>query len=737
MAYKNFRIETDVDGIALVTWDVPRKSMNVIDETSGAELGLIIEQLTSDAAVKGVVITSGKDAFCAGADLTMLEAMNRTHAQMLNSQGEEAANKYLFNEARKLSQSFRNIEVGGKPWVAAINGTALGGGFELALACHHRIASDNPKTRVGLPEVKVGIFPGAGGTQRLPRLMPTIDAMQMLLKGEAIDVKKAQARGIIGEVVPAGSLIQKAKDWIKAGGKAVAPWDQKDFKLPGGAVYSKAGLQFFQPATAMLRRETYDNYPGARAILQCVYEGLQLPMDTALRVESRYFSKILRSKEAAAMIRSLFISMQDLNKGARRPANVPPAKVRKMAIIGAGFMGASVGFVSAQAGIDVVLIDRDQDAADKGKGHSKANVDAAVSKGRMTQAEGDAILSRITATTDYNAISDCDLVIEAVFEDRKVKAETYAKAQPFLKKGAIFATNTSTLPINSLAEEFKDPSKFIGIHFFSPVEKMMLSEIIVGKKTGDVALATALDYVRQIKKTPIVVNDSRGFYANRCVMLFLFEGYEMLLEGVPPAMIENVAKMAGMPVGPLSLNDETALDLGLKILRATEADVGTQAINQDHKKLLIEMVEKRGRLGRKNGKGFYDYPEKGKGQKKLWPELTVLQPKLLDPDTIDVEELKQRFLVVQAVEAARTVEDGVVTDPREADVGSILGFGFPPFTGGTLSYIDFMGTKKFVELCLRLEKKYGSRFTPPKLLIEMAAKGETFYGRFTSKATAA
>ncbi|MEH2540780.1 MULTISPECIES: 3-hydroxyacyl-CoA dehydrogenase NAD-binding domain-containing protein [unclassified Bradyrhizobium] len=737
MAYENFNVETDADGIALVTWDIPGKSMNVIDETSGAELAAIIEQMTSDAAVKGVAITSGKDAFCAGADLTMLERMNRTYAEMLSSQGEEVANKYVFDEARKLSQSFRNIEVGGKPWVAAINGTALGGGFELTLACHYRIASDNPKTRVGLPEVKVGIFPGGGGTQRLPRMMPTIDAVQMLFKGEAIDLKKAQDRGIIGEVVPAADLIQRAKDWIKAGGKAVAPWDEKGFKLPGGPVYSKAGAQFFQPAAAMLRRETYDNYPGARAILQCVYEGLQLPMDTALRVESRYFSKILRSNEAAAMIRSLFMSMQELNKGARRPPNVPPIKVNRIAVIGAGFMGASVGFVSAQAGIDVVLIDRDHDAADKGKGHSKANIDAAVSKGRMKRADGEAILSRITATADYNAISDCDLVIEAVFEDRKVKAETYAKAQPLLKEGAIFATNTSTLPINSLAEEWKDQSKFIGIHFFSPVEKMMLSEIIVGKNTGDMALATALDYVRKIKKTPIVVNDSRGFFANRCVMLFLFAGYEMLLEGVPPAMIENTAKMAGMPVGPLSLNDETALDLGLKILRATEADIGTQAINQDHKKLLVELVEKRGRLGRKNGKGFYDYPEKGKGQKKLWPELTTLQPKHLDPDTLDVEELKQRFLVVQAVEAARTVEDDVITDPREADVGSILGFGFPPFTGGTLSYIDFMGTKKFVEQCLKLEKKYGSRFTPPKLLIDMAAKNETFYGRFPPKKAAA
>ena len=305
------------------------------------------------------------------------------------------------------------------------------------------------------------------------------------------------------------------------------------------------------------------------------------------------------------------------------------------------------------------------------------------------------------------------------------------------KADAIFASNTSTLPINSLAEEFKDQGKFIGIHFFSPVEKMMLVEIIVGKNTGDVALATALDYVRTIGKTPIVVNDSRGFFANRCVMRYIAEGNEMLLEGVPPAMIENTARMAGMPVGPLSLSDEVALDLGLKIMKATEADLGPNAINQAQKKLMVEMVEKQGRFGRKNAKGFYDYPEKGKGQKSLWAGLADLQPKHLDPDTLDVEELKQRFLVVQAVEAARTVEDHVITDPREADVGSILGFGFAPFTGGTLSYIDFMGTKKFVELCHKLEAKYGSRFTPPKLLEDMAAKGETFYGRFPPKKQAA
>ena len=737
MAYKNFKVETDADGIALVTWDIPGKSMNVLDETTVTELAAIVDATTNDAAVKGVVITSGKEAFSGGADLTMLEGMNRAYGEMLKSKGEEAANKYVFDEVVKLSQNFRKIETSGKPWVAAINGLALGGAFELILSCHYRIASDSPKTKLGLPEVKIGLFPGGGGTQRLPRMIQPMDALQMLLKGDAIDLKKAQAWGIVGAVVPAADLIKTAKDWIKAGGKAVAPWDEKGFKLPGGPVYSKAGMQFFPPANAILRRETYDNYPAARAILQSVYEGLQLPMDAALRVESRWFSKILRSKEAAAMIRSLFVSMGELNKGARRPQNVPATKVKKLAVIGAGFMGASVGFVSAQAGIDVVLIDRDQDSADKGKGHAKAAVDAAVSKGRMKQADGDAILSRITATPDYNAIKDCDLVIEAVFEDRGVKAETYAKAQPLLRSDTIFATNTSTLPINSLAEEWKDQSKFIGIHFFSPVEKMMLVEIIVGKNTGEVALATALDYVRQIKKTPIVVNDSRGFFANRCVLRYIGEGYEMLLEGVPPAMIENVGKMAGMPVGPLSLNDEIAIDLALKILKATEADIGTQAVDQDQKKLLVEMVEKRGRLGRKNGKGFYDYPEKGKGQKKLWPELSTLQPKHLDPDTLDIEELKQRFLVVQAVEAARTVEDHVITDPREADVGSILGFGFAPFTGGTLSYIDFMGTKNFVELCHKLEKKYGSRFTPPKLLIDMGAKGETFYGRFPPKKLAA
>jgi 3-hydroxyacyl-CoA dehydrogenase/enoyl-CoA hydratase/3-hydroxybutyryl-CoA epimerase len=451
-------------------------------------------------------------------------------------------------------------------------------------------------------------------------------------------------------------------------------------------------------------------------------------MDQALRVESRYFAKILRSPEAAAMIRSLFLSMQELNKGARRPIAVPAKPIRKIGILGAGFMGAGIAYVSALAGIDVVLIDRDQESADKGKAHSQKLATDQVNRGRATTADRDALLARITATPDYSGLKDCDLIIEAVFEDRKVKEEVIAKAQEVIGNDTIFGSNTSTLPITSLAKSFKDTARFIGIHFFSPVDRMMLVEIILGKKTGDAAQAVALDYVRAIRKTPIVVNDSRGFYTSRVVGTYIREGQLMLTEGVPAAMIENVGRLAGMPVGPLSLTDEVAVDLAWKVLKATEADLGPEAIDPGQKALLEEMVEKRGRYGRKNGKGFYDYPQNG--PKRLWPGLADLETTKLDPDTIDVEELKHRLLGIQALESARCVEEGVITDMREADVGSILGFGYAPFTGGTISYIDGMGAKAFVDMCNSLAKRYGSRFKPPKILRDMAKTGETFYGRF-------
>ena len=725
----NFKIETDADGIALVTWDMAGRSMNVITMDLIAELGAVVEKIANDAAIKGAVITSGKQAFCGGADLTMLDRMADIFATMVKTQGEQAAAGQLYEESRKLSLLYRRIETCGKPWVCALNGTAMGGGFELALACHHRVAADDAKTRLGLPEIKIGLFPGAGGTQRVARMLQPADALQFLLKGDQLKVDRAKAMKLVDNVVPAAELIKTAKDWIKAGGKAKAPWDTEGFRLPGGPVYSKAGMMTFPAANAIYRRETYDNYPAARAILQVVYEGLQMPFDTALRIESRWFAKILRSPEAAAMIRSLFVSMQDLNKGARRPPNEPPTSIKKIGVVGAGFMGAGIAQVSAAAGLQVVLIDRDQDTADKGKAGLQKALSDRVMKGRMKGAERDELLGRITPTPDYAALKDCDLVIEAVFEDRKVKSDVIAKIQAVIGDKTVFASNTSTLPISSLASEFKDPARFIGIHFFSPVDRMMLVEIILGKQTGDKALAASLDYVRAIRKTPIVVNDSRGFYTSRVVGTYIREGHLMLTEGIPAAMIENVGRMAGMPVGPLSLNDEVAVDLAWKILKATEADLGAKAIDPRQKKLLQEMVEKRGRFGRKNGKGFYDYP--ANAPKKLWPGLVDLQPKkLLDPEKIDIEELKLRLLGIQALETARCFEEKVLTDVREADVGSILGFGFAPFSGGTLSWIDMMGTKKFVAVCRKLEKKFGARFTPNKLLLDLAGHDETFYQRF-------
>ncbi len=428
------------------------------------------------------------------------------------------------------------------------------------------------------------------------------------------------------------------------------------------------------------------------------------------------------------MIRSLFVSLQELNKGARRPEGVAETKFKKIGVLGAGFMGAGIAYVTAKAGIPVVLIDRDMASAEKGKAHSDGLISDAVKKGRAKPEEKEKLLSLITATPDYAALDGCDLVIEAVFEDSEIKKVATEKAEAVLKKGAIFASNTSTIPITGLAKNSSRPKNFIGIHFFSPVDKMMLVEIILGKKTGDKALAVAIDYVRAIKKTPIVVNDTRGFYVNRCVLRYMAESYQMLIEGVPAAMIENAAKMAGMPVGPLALTDETAIDLAQKIMKQTIRDLGEKAVDKDQFALINTLVDKHGRFGRKNGKGFYDYPAKP-AKKKLWPGLKDLY-KQRNPDKIDVEELKQRFLFTIALEAARVMEEGIVTDPREADVGSILAFGFAPYTGGALSYIDGIGGKAFVKRAKELQKKYGAQFKAPKLLLDMAERGETFYDRF-------
>ena len=735
MNLQNFRFETGADGVALLTWDMPERSMNVITEGVIDELAQVVEQVAADAALKGCVITSGKGAFSGGADLSMLQQSRAAYEKALQTQGFDAANKMFFEGARRLSRLYRRLETCGKPFAIAINGLCLGGAFELALACHHRVLADNDKTKVGLPEIKVGLFPGAGGTQRVARLMPTGEALQFLFKGEQVKAKAARAAGLAHELAPEGEIVERARAWILGGGKAIAPWDQKDFKAPSGRVFSPGGMMIWPAANAIYRRETYDNYPAAKAILHSVYEGLQLPMDQALTVEARWFAHILRSKEAAAMIRSLFLSKTELEKGARRPKNIPPSKLQKIGVLGAGFMGAGVAYVSASAGLEVVLIDRDEESAAKGKAGCEKLIAGQVSRGKATAAEKDALLARIEATADYRRLKGCDLIVEAVFEDRAVKAEATKRAQEVVGPDVVFASNTSTLPITSLAKTSLRPDNFVGVHFFSPVEKMLLVEIIRGKETSDAALATAFDFVRLLKKTPIVVNDSRGFFANRCVLNYVREGHIMLLEGVPPALIENAARMAGMPVGPLALNDEIALDLAWKILLAAKKDLGDAANEPAQERVLGFMVEQKGRFGRKNGKGFYDYPASGK--KTLWPGLAELAEKRLDPETLDVAELKQRFLVTQAVEAARTMAEGIVTDPREADVGSILGFGFAPFTGGALSYIDGMGVKEFVALCDRLAEKYDARFSPPQMLRDMAQSGETFYGRAAERSKAA
>ncbi|WP_421914535.1 3-hydroxyacyl-CoA dehydrogenase NAD-binding domain-containing protein [Mesorhizobium sp.] len=727
MSYTNFTLDIDADGIALVTWNSPDRSMNVFTEEVMRELNAIVDTVAGDAAIKGAVITSGKDTFSGGADITLLQKMLTTFATDKRKDIEKAT-KALFDNAGTMTGLFRKLETSGKPWVSAINGTCMGGAFEMSLACHGRVAADSDKVRMALPEVKIGIFPGAGGTQRVPRLTDQQQALQMLTSGQTLSPQKAKSMGLIHEIAEPAKLVETAKAMIRNGLKPVAPWDEKGFKLPGGQIYSPAGFNLWPPAIAILRRETHGNYPAAAAILKCVYEGLLVPFDTALRIEQRYFTKIMQTREAAAMIRSLFVSLQELNKGARRPAGVAETKFKKIGILGAGFMGAGIAYVTAKAGIPVVLLDRDLESAQKGKAHSESLVSDQVKKGRAKPEEKEKLLSLITPTADYADLAGCDLVVEAVFEDSAVKKAATEQAEAVLKSSAIFASNTSTIPITGLAKNSVRPKNFIGIHFFSPVDKMMLVEIILGKKTGDKALATAIDFVRAIKKTPIVVNDTRGFYVNRCVLRYMSEAYKMLIEGVPAPMIENAAKAAGMPVGPLALTDETAIDLAQKIMKQTIRDLGDTAVDPRQMALINTMVDDHGRSGRKNGKGFYDYPAKP-AKKKLWPGLRDLYPQLA-AEKVDYEELQQRLLVTIALEAARVMEEGIVTDPREADVGSILAFGFAPYTGGALSYIDGIGAKEFVKIAKRLQKKYGAEFKAPRLLLDMAEKGETFYQRF-------
>ena len=719
----DFTYAVDADGVATITWDVKAKSMNVMSTEGFALLDSLIDKALADGAVKGVILTSAKKDFAGGMDLNVIAQMRAGGAQA------------IFDGVMQMHGVLRKIErggmdpktkKGGKPIVAALPGTALGIGYELPLACHRIIAADNPKAKIGLPEIMVGIFPGAGGTTRLVRKMGAMMAAPFLLEGKLSDPKSAKAAGLVDEVVAPEDLLSRAKDWVLSAKDAdlVKPWDDKGYKMPGGAPYHPAGFMTYVGASAMILGKTMGVYPAAKALLSAAYEGALVPFDTALKIEARWFTSVLMNPSSSAMIRSLFINKEALEKGANRPS-VADQTVRKVGVIGAGMMGAGIAYVSANAGIDVVLIDAAQEAADRGKAHSADLLDKGMKRGKVTAEKKAEVLARIHATTDYAALAGCDLIVEAVFEDPKVKAEVTAKVEAAVGAECIFATNTSTLPISGLAKASKRPANFIGIHFFSPVDKMNLVEIIRGKETGDVAVAKALDFVRQIRKTPIVVNDARFFYANRCIIPYINEGIRMVAEGVEPALVENAAKLVGMPLGPLQLVDETSIDLGVKIAKATRAAMGDAYPDGAVDSVLFWMADQ-GRMGKKANAGFYAYDAAAK-REGLWEGLAAQYP-VADTQP-DLTTVQHRLLMAQVLEAVRALEDGVLTDIREGDVGAILGWGFAPWSGGPFSWLDIIGAARAVEICDHLTATQGPRFTAPTLLRDMAAKGEGFYAR--------
>ena len=729
----DFTMSTDADGVATIVWDVKGKSMNVLNAQGFVDIDALVGQALADGAVKGIIITSGKDSFAGGMDLNII-------AKMRDDAGDDPA-RGLFDGVMGMHAILRRIEragtdpktlKGGKPIAAALPGTALGIGLEIPLACHRIFAADNPKAKIGLPEILVGIFPGAGGTTRLVRKLGAMAASPLLLEGKLNDPAKAKAAGVIDEVVPVDELLARAKEWVLSSPDIIKPWDRKDYKMPGGAPYHPAGFMTFVGASAMVNAKTMGVYPAAKALLSAAYEGALVPFDTALRIEARWFTNVLLNPSSSAMIRSLFINKEALDKGANRPA-VADQKVSQVGVIGAGMMGAGIALVSALAGIKVVLIDATQEAADKGKSYTTAHMDKGIARKSATPEKKDAVLALITATTDYAALKDCDLIVEAVFEDMKVKAEVTKKVEDVIGPECIFATNTSTLPISALAKASKNAAQFIGIHFFSPVDKMALVEIIKGKKTGDIAVAKALDFVRAIRKTPIVVNDARFFYANRCIIPYINEGIRMVAEGVEPALIENAAKLVGMPLGPLQLVDETSIDLGVKIAKATKAAMG-DAYPDDAVDEVLFWMAGLGRMGRKSSSGFYAYDDKG-SRLGLWDGLAKKYP--VAKDQPDLTTVQHRLLFAQVLEAVRALEDGVLTDIREGDVGAILGWGFAPWSGGPFSWLDMLGAPYAVARCDELAGQFGPRFAVPKLLTEMADKGHSFYGRFGVQTKAA
>ena len=705
-----FEFEVGADGIGILSINQVNNPTNLFSTefiTSYIELA---NNVVADKDIKGMILTSGRSMFMPGADLRELQTM-----------GDDP--QKTFDGTMQMHQSLRALETAGKPFVAAINGTAMGGGLELCLTCHHRIVLNNVKIKLGFPEAKVGLLPAGGGNSKVPYLLGIQNSLMYLLQGKEVRPAQALKDGLIDDLAESQEeLIQKAKDWILANPNPVQPWDNKKHRVPGGDVWSANGVQTLVGAAGNLGKMAHGNYPAQSYIMKVIHDGLPITIDRALEIEARYFIKLLASKEAKNMIRTGFMELQKAKKGIARPKTEPKYEIKKLGILGAGMMGAGIAYVSAKAGMNVVLKDVSQEGADKGKAYSKAILDKAISKNRSTPEKAEALLSKIEATADPSSMKDCDLVIEAVFEDPKLKAIVTAETEAVLGADKVYASNTSTIPITELAKASSRPDNFIGIHFFSPVEKMPLVEIIVGEKTEAKAIAAAVDYTVAIGKIPIVVNDSRGFYTSRCFGTFVSEGSFMVEEGVPAAMVENVAKAEGMAVGPLAVIDEVTLTLGLHVYES-DPTPNKPAFQERSYKMQKDLVDNHDRKGKKWGAGFYDYP---KGlPKKLWPGLADKYN--ANVDYLDKETVGKRILHRQAIEAFKCLEEGVLNSVVDGDLGSVLGWGFPIFTGGALSYIDFVGMQQFVAECDDFSSRFGARFAVPDGLRALSEAGKSIH----------
>jgi 3-hydroxyacyl-CoA dehydrogenase/enoyl-CoA hydratase/3-hydroxybutyryl-CoA epimerase len=696
---------TVTDKVAIISWNMTTSPMNVLNDVSIPEFEQNVDKALADESLKGIIITSDKNEFIAGADVKMI---------LKNADKDP---KEIHKLSMDLNRLATRLERCGKPVVAAINGTALGGGYEICLGCHHRVALNNPRAVIGLPEVSLGLLPGGGGTQRLPRIIGMEAALQLMTQGKRVSPTEALALGMVDEIAETKEeMMQQAMDWITANPAAMQPWDEvnrktgqiqakNNYKVPGGNVQSPKGIQVFNGGTAMLMDKTKGNYPAPIAIMSCVYEGLQVNIDKGLEIEANYFVKMATSKEAKNLISVMFLGKGKVDKLATRPKEVEKTDVKKLGILGAGFMGAGIAYVSALAGIEVVLKDVSAEAAEKGKSYSKMLIEKGISRGKTTAEKGEKLLSNIHATGDAKDLQGCDLIIEAVYESRELKATVTQEAEPFLNETGVFASNTSTIPITGLAKNAKNGKDFIGIHFFSPVDKMQLVEIIKGDETSDYAVAVAMDYVKKIRKTPVVVNDSPGFYTSRVFSTFTNEGMELLKDGVNPVLIENAAKNAGMPVGPLAVTDEVAIDLAVKIAEQGIKDGVYKATDTSYVVGSLMSTEL-GRHGKKNKKGFYDYPENE--PKKLWDGLAEHFPVSETQPT--EEEIQKRILYRQSIETIRCLDEGVLNNKLDGNIGSILGWGFPPYLGGTLNFPEFVGVETFLSEADRLTETYGERF---------------------------